>query len=133
MKIVLTLNELKSGNALLARIGIASDELNRVVFDMPEGTTLTQDEILKAYELDENKLLVDLNKNKNVMSVTKHMDGNGTTCFTLIISEDFICDINNLYGDCIVETFNQVKAMFSTLKFFFKDKAKNFLDKWKIK
>ncbi len=131
MKLVLTLNELKAGNRLMKRIGIAGESLANIVEGMEDGQTLTQEEMLKKFEFDlSDKVIAEMNENKKVMTATKHMDGNGTTCLTIIISEEFVCDINELYGDLVVETVGQLKAMVSTLKFLFKDRIHGFLDKW---
>ncbi len=134
MKIVITLNELKAGNKLIGRLGIASDMLTGIFSDMKDGETLTHEEMMKklGLEFDDNKFLADLNKNKKVMSVTKHLDGVGTACFTMIISEEFVCDVNEMYGDLIIETAHNLKVVLKVLSGFYKSRVKNFLDKWQI-
>lgn len=131
MKIVITLNELKAGHELFARIGFAGDDLVRVLADMKDGETKTQYEIVRTLDVSD-EAIAKLNKNKNVLSVVKHLDGNGTTCFTMIINEEFICDTNKLYGDCIVETFTHITYVIKSLSIFFKGKVKEYLDKWKL-
>lgn len=131
MKIVITMNELKASHELFARIGFAGDAMVKVLADMKEGETKTQEEIVRSLDVSD-EAIAKLNKNKNVLSVVKHLDGNGTTCFTMIISEDFICDTNKLYGDCIVEAFTQITSVIKSLSIFFKGKVKEYLDKWKL-
>lgn len=132
MKLVLTLNELKSSQELLKRVGVSMDSLKTVVDSMKDGETLTQRELV--YKLDLSaEAIAKLNKNPNVMSVVKHFNGAGVTCLTIIISEEFIMDTNTMYGDCIVEAVEQIKVVVKTLSVFFKGKVKEYLDKWDLK
>ena len=131
MKIVMTMNELKASHELFARIGFAGDELVRELADMKDGETKTQEEIIRILDVSD-EAIAKLNKNPNVLSVVKHLNGAGTTCFTFIISEEFIMDTNTLYGDCIVESFKQIATVIKSLSVLFKGKVKEYLDKWKL-
>lgn len=131
MKIVLTLNELKAGNALLARLGVEGDNLKAVI-NMKDGDVLKQEAIVKMYsENIGDKFMSHLNKKPNVMSVLKHADNNGIECYTFIISEEFVVDVNELFGDLIVEVSSHVRVMIKALAIFLKGRVKSFEDKWK--
>lgn len=131
MKLVLTLNELQSTQELCKRVGVSMNSLMNVVASMNEGETLTQKELVYKLDLSE-EAIKKLNQNPNVMSVVKHLNGAGTVCLTIIISEEFIMDTNRLYGDCIVEAIEQFKGIVKSLSIFFKGKVKEYLDKWKL-
>lgn len=132
MKIVLTLNELKAGSRMLSRIGIAGKVLNDIV-NMEDGQTLNQEQITEMFKFKfDEDTLSNLNKNPNVLSVTKNMTGVGTAHYVFVINEEFLIDSHELYGDLIVETVEQLMTAITSLKVFFKFKIKTFIDKWKL-
>ena len=122
MKLIFTANEINTVEETLKNIGLGYIDLYKFIDERYKDITLEDLGLPKFNEYEDG---IGYFKTHHYIA-----DGSDVEEYHLYISEEFIVDLLELYGDTIKVSFHMVKDMWLTFRTFIEPMIKKFVGKW---